>query len=433
LNLLIKNAQCAILVPPSIERTDLRVENGAIVERGENLRSTPGEDVLDLHGKVVMPGFVCAHTHLYSTLTRGMPPPKNPPKNFLEILQNIWWRLDRALDDESIYYSVLIGAIEAIRCGTTTLVDHHSSPRAIKGSLDIIKEALGKVGMRGVLCYEVTDRGGVKERDNGLDENERFLRANGKDAKFRGLVGAHASFTLSNDSMDLCGEMAAENKTGVHIHVAEDKCDAEDAMDKYKSAVIDRLSKHGILRKESILAHCIHVPPVDFQKLHTAKTWLVHNPRSNMNNHVGHAPIQNFGERAALGTDGFAADMIEEARMGFFKMKDSECEMQGSLPIDFLQGGHRLVSEIFGSEFGTLASGSVADLIVLDYDFPTPLSEENLAWHFLFGFRSSMVGSVMVAGKWIVKDRNVVGMDVPSEYRRAAKVTKMLWDRMGNL
>ena len=431
--MLIKNAQCVILVPPSIEQTDIRIENGTVAECGGNLLTSQGEDVLDLHGKVVIPGFVCAHTHLYSTLSRGMPPPKNPPKNFLEILQNIWWRLDRALDDESIYYSALIGAIEAIRCGTTTLVDHHSSPQAIKGSLDIIKEALGKVGMRSVLCYEVTDRRGGKERDSGLDENERFLWANGSDAPFRGLVGAHASFTLSNESLHLCGEMAARHKTGVHIHVAEDKCDAADSMDKYKSAVIDRLSEQGILRKESILAHCIHVPPGDFPKLHTANSWLVHNPRSNMNNHVGYAPVHNFGERAALGTDGFAADMIEEARMGFFKMKDSECGMQGSLPIDFLQGGQRLVSEIFGSEFGTLASGSVADLIVLDYDPPTPMTEINLAWHFLFGFRSSMVESVMVAGKWVVKDREVVGVDVPSEYRKAAKVTNMLWHRMENL
>ncbi len=157
-----------ILAPPSIDSTDIRIQNGRIAEGGENLQANPREDVLDLHGKVVMPGFVCAHTHLYSTLSRGMPPPKNPPNNFLQILQNIWWKLDRALDDESIYYSALVGAIEAVRCGTTTLIDHHSSPRAIKGSLDIIREALSKVGMRGILCYEVTDRGGGKERDNAL-------------------------------------------------------------------------------------------------------------------------------------------------------------------------------------------------------------------------------------------------------------------------
>ena len=419
-----------ILAPPSIDSTDIRIQNGRIAERGENLQTNPREDVLDLHGKLVMPGFVCAHTHLYSTLSRGMPPPKNPPNNFLQILQNIWWKLDRALDDESIYYSALVGAIEAVRCGTTTLIDHHSSPRAIKGSLDIIREALSKVGMRGILCYEVTDRGGGKERDNGLAENERFLRANGKDAQFRGLVGAHASFTLSNDSLRLCGEMAARHKTGVHIHVAEDKCDAADAMDKYECGVIDRLSEYGILRKESILAHCIHVPPGDFPRLHAAKSWLVHNPRSNMNNHVGYAPVHNFGERAALGTDGFVADMMVEASTGFFKMKDSQCGAQGDLLTSFLQGGEQLVSEIFGSGFGTLTSGSVADLIVLDYDPPTVMTETNLAWHFLFGIRSSMVESVMVAGNWVVKDREVVGVDVPSAYQKAAKAGKKVWEKM---
>ncbi len=422
-----------ILAPPSIHSTDIRIQNGRIVERGENLQANPREDVLDLRGKVVMPGFVCAHTHLYSTLSRGMPPPKNPPGNFLEILQNIWWKLDRALDDESIYYSALIGAIEAARCGTTTLVDHHSSPRAIKGSLDIIREALSKVGMRGILCYEVTDRGGGKERDNGLEENERFLRANGKAPQFRGLVGAHASFTLSDDSLHLCGEMAARHTTGVHIHVAEDKCDAADAMEKYQCSVIDRLSQHGILRNKSMLAQCVHVPPGDFPKLHAAKSWLVHNPRSNMNNHVGYAPIHDFGDHAALGTDGFAADMIEEASIGFFKMKDSECVTQGDLLTGFLQGGQLLVSGMFESEFGTLARGSVADLIVLDYNPPTPMTEANLASHFLFGIRSSMVESVMIAGNWVVKDREVAGVDVPSAYEKAARIGKTVWEKMEKL
>jgi putative selenium metabolism protein SsnA len=372
-----------------------------------------------------------------------MPGPKVQPANFLEILQKVWWKLDRALDDESIYYSALVGAVEAARCGTTTLVDHHASPSAIGGSLDIIKQAVEEAGLRGVLCYEVTDRGGKKERDQGLKENERFIRANRKHPRFRGMVGAHASFTLSNDSLRLCGDMASENKMGVHIHVAEDTCDSVDAEENYECSVVGRLSECGILRDKSILAHCIHVGVRDFLKLRESRCWLVHNPRSNMNNRVGHAPLRLFGDRACLGTDGFPADMLEEARVGFFwnqEERDKKKEARGgrisgisqsAKPItSFLQSNQEMVSEIFSQKFGTLEKGSVADLVVMEYESPSPLNGANLPGHFLFGMQSSMVESVMVGGKWVVQGREIVGQDVPSIYEKARNAAKKLWARI---
>lgn len=444
MSFLLKNTKSITVSPPSIESVDLRIHNGKISERGKNLLPKRGEELFDLKGKVVTPGFVCAHTHLYSSLSRGMPMPADPPRNFLEILQKIWWKLDRALDDEAIYYSALVGSIDTIRCGTTTLIDHHASPKSIKGSLDIIKQALGEVGLRGVLCYEVTDRDGKKERDQGLAENERFIRANKRNANFRGLVGAHAAFTLSNDSLRLCGELAAKYKTGVHIHVAEDKCDVIDAEENYRCSVVERLLQHKILKKESILAHCVHLSPTDFSKISNAKCWLVHNPRSNMNNRVGYAPVHLFGERAAMGTDGFPTDMFEEARTGYlrnregrFKFQDSNDRLEvGGLRFEnvslpnMLNNGQRLISEIFGEKFGTLEKGSAADFIVVDYNSPTPMKNENLAGHFLFGMNSSMVESVMVGGKWVVKDREVIGVDVPEIFEKAGKAAKKLWERM---
>ena len=428
-SLLLKNGQCITLHPPSIEAADVRIHNGLITDRGNNLSAKRNEEVVDLSGKILMPGFVNAHTHLYSSLARGMPGPRQQPQNFLEVLQYVWWKLDRALDDDAIYYSALVGAIDAVRCGVTTLIDHHASPKAIPGSLNIIKNALEEVGTRGVLCYEVTDRGGKKERDLGLSENERFIRVNKKNSHYRGLVGAHAAFTLSNESLRLCGELAAKHHTGVHIHVAEDKCDVTDAEENYQCSVIERLSRHNILKKESILAHCVHLAKSDFLKIHDAQCWLVHNPRSNMNNRVGYAPVHQFGERAALGTDGFPADMLEEVKFGFFKRMDSGVSQSVDM-TKFLSSGQNMVSEIFGKPFDTLAKGSVADIVVLNYNSPAPLTKENLTGHFLFGINSSMVESVMIGGKWVMKNREVVGVDVRKVFDKAGRVAKKLWGRM---
>ena len=427
--MLLKNTTSIILNPISIESVDIRIHNSNIVEKGKSLTLKKGEDVHDLAGRIVMPGLVNSHTHLYSALARGMAGPKEPPQNFLEILQKIWWKLDRALDEDSIYYSALVGAIDAVRCGTTTLIDHHASPKSITGSLDIIKEAMWEIGLRGVLCYEVTDRGGKKERDKGLEENERFIKDNRKNSQFRGMVGAHAAITMSNETLRLCGEMASKYKVGAHIHVAEDKADITDAEENYRCSVVDRLEEHGILRRDSILVHGVHLSAKELEKVRSAKSWIIHNPRSNMNNRVGYALLHLFGERAGLGTDGFPADMFEESKIGFYKRQDSH-ETENVSMTQLLQNGQRLISEIYNHKFGTLEKGSAADLVILDYQPPTPMTIENLAGHFLFGMNSSMVESVMIDGKWVVKNRVLIGFDVESVYEKSKKVAKKLWEKM---
>lgn len=430
--MLLINANCLTLAPASFDKMDLQIEDGKITSLAKKLLPQKNEEVIDLRGKLILPGFVNAHTHLYSALARGMPMPKTPPKNFLEVLKKIWWKLDRALDEETIYYSALVGAIDAVQCGTTAIIDHHASPNAIRGSLDIIKEALSKVGLRGVLCYEVTDRGGKKKRDEGITENEHFMHANSNNPFFRGLVGAHASFTLSDESLSMCGELAAALDVGVHIHVAEDLCDVADAKKKYRHSVVDRLFRKNIITNKSILAHCIHLSEKDYSRLNRSKTWLVHNPRSNMNNKVGVAPIHQFKSRGMIGTDGFPSDMIEEAKITFFKRQDSGFKQK----IDYSQlisGGQQCISEIFGSNFGSLKKGSVADLLVSDYQAPTPMTKENILGHYLFGMRSANIESVMVGGRWVMKDRQIPGIDIESVYTAAAKQSKKMWTRMTEL
>jgi putative selenium metabolism protein SsnA len=430
MDFLLKNARIISLDPPKIEEADIRISDSTVTDRGKKLRPKKGEEVIDFSGKFILPGFVNAHTHLYSTLSRGMPSPKIAPRNFIEILQKVWWKLDEALDEESIYYSALAGAIEAVKFGTTTLIDHHASPNHIRGSLDLIKEGLAKVGLRGVLCYETTDRGEMKKRDLGLEENERFVMENANNPHFRGTMGGHASFTLCNDSLRKLGELAAMYDCGVHMHVAEDKADVLDAMENYNTDIISRMEDLGVLRKKSIFAHGVHLNQKQFARVEKAGARVVHNPRSNMNNAVGYAPLHWYGAHAALGTDGFPADMFDEAKFGYFRNAESEHRTGFSMIPELLNNGQQLVSEFFGQTVGTLANGSTADLVVLDYIPPTPLTHQNLLGHFLFGMNSAMVQHVMVDGNWVVWNKQLMNINEEIVMEQARQAALKLWKRI---
>ena len=432
---LLKEATLATLDPPSTACVDLRVQTGRVVQRGLELEQREGEEAIDLSGKLVIPGMVCAHTHLYSAFARGMPAPPRTPSNFKEVLELVWWRLDRALDEETIYWSAIAGALDAARAGATCLFDHHASPSHIPGSLDIVRQAIERVGLRAVLCYEVTDRGGVRERDQGLAETRRFLASTGSSNSpelrsspnlFRAMVGAHASFTMSEESLSACSGLMREFGAGLHIHVAEDRCDVDDAVDKYGTGVVERLAKHGALNSQTILAHGIHLSDEDIDIARSAGAWFAHNPRSNMNNQVGYAPVEKFGSRVVLGTDGIGADMFEEARFAFFKGRDARAGFGADDWLRVLANNQRLATEAFGGDLGSLDVGSIADLTVLDYGSPTPLTAENLAWHFAFGLTSASVDSVMVNGRFVIRDR-CFPFDAEELYRQARAVCEKVW------
>jgi len=425
---ILANATLAALAPSMLQRRDILVDGGRIAEVGESL-SVPGAVVVDCSGKMVMPGNVCAHTHLYSALARGMPAPSRPPRNFREILELIWWRLDRALDEPAIRCSALVGAIDALRCGTTALVDHHASPNAIDGSLDIIADSLQTVGMRGLVCYEVTDRGGAMRSRAGVRENGRFLRDNRRPL-IRGMVGAHASFTLEDPTLELLASLAAETRTGVHIHVAEDLYDEQDSVRRCGMRTADRLLKAGVLDQRGIAAHGVHLDQSELAALGQKRTWLVHNCRSNMNNAVGRAPIESFGDRGALGTDGIDGDMFAESRTAFFRAREGDLAVPAELPSGMLSRGGTLISEHFDDRVGVIEEGAVADLVVLDYDPPTSLDADNLAWHWMFGMSSQQVESVMVAGEWAMQDRRLCRVDEEEVRARARLEAKRLWTRM---
>jgi putative selenium metabolism protein SsnA len=428
--MLLKGGTLAHLHPPALARADLRVEGDTIVARAARLATKPGEAVEDCRGRLILPGLVCAHTHMYSALARGMPGPAAAPRSFPDMLGRVWWRLDQALTEEAVYYSAMVGAVEALKAGTTTIVDHHASPNAIPGSLDVIREAFGVVGVRGVLCYEVTDRGGLRRRDAGLAENDRFLSATRSDPLFRGLVGAHASFTLRDSSLAAVGDLATYHRAGVHIHVAEAADDEARTRRSHGCGIVDRLERHGLLNDRAVLAHGVHLSDRDLARVESAGAWLVHNPRSNMNNAVGHAPIEKFGERAALGTDGWPADMLAELRFAHFRQREHLGLRRSYQAGALLEGGQALASAVFGVPFGSLAPGSAADLVVCDYAPPTPLTAANLPAHLIGGIQPSMMTGVMAAGRWVCRDGVPVNIDVDAVHCRARQLAAALWRRM---
>ena len=427
--MLLKGATVATLDPPLVEAADLRVQGERIVERGASLSAAAGEEVVDLTGAVAVPGLVNAHTHLYSALARGMPGPRVPPRNFVEILERVWWRLDRALDAESVYLSALVGAIEAARSGTTLLIDHHSSPSFIRGSLGALQRALEEVGLRSALCYEVTDRNGTEGRDRGLEENEAFQSA--QTALTRGMIGAHASFTLSPDSLDRLRALTQRTGGALHVHVAEDEADERDCRARYGVGLVDRLQAHGLAAR-ALLAHCVHLTEAEVTEAHARGSWIAHNPRSNMNNAVGYAPTAAL-KRAALGTDGMDGDMLAESRAAYLKMREAGREDAFGAALQMLAGGHRLAAALFGLPFGKLDAGAPADLVVLAYAPPTPLHQDNLAGHLLFGLDRSHVSSVMVAGRWVVRERRLALVDEDAAFAGAREAARELWKRMDRL
>jgi len=426
--MILRGGIVATLDPPRVERADLRVDGGRIVERAEALAPLPGEDVLEVAGGLVLPGLVNAHTHLYSALARGMPAPSSPPRTFVEVLERVWWRLDRALDEESVYLSGLVGAIDAARSGTTVLFDHHSSPSAITGSLATLRRAIEEVGLRSVLCYETTDRNGPEGRERGLAENAAFAAAAGSETT-RAMIGAHASFTLGEDGLAAVARLSRETGAGVHVHVAEDRADVEDCRARHGESLPERLARHGLRGPRALWAHCVHLSPDDARAASAAGAWIAHNPRSNMNNAVGYAGF-GLGGRTALGTDGIDEDLLAEARAAFLKMRDGGRGDAFEAALALLVGGHRLAAEAFGLPFGALQPGGPADLVVFDYHPPTELHADNLAGHLLFGLDRSHVAAVLVAGRVVLRDRRLTGVDERAVAARARKAAAQLWGRM---
>jgi putative selenium metabolism protein SsnA len=425
------------LDPPRIVDADVAIDGDRVVQLGPAIRAGAGERV-DCSSCLVIPGNVCGHTHLYSALARGMPWKEGlePPADFVQILQRVWWRLDRALDEEGVRESALVGGMEALLAGTTTLVDHHASPNAIDGSLDVIAGALEDLGVRSILCYETTDRDGPDRARAGVEENRRFLTSvsNGAHRRARGMVGAHASFTLSEETLAACVDVAREAGAGIHIHVAEDAADQGDCTARFAMPVVDRLTKAGALTDRALLAHCVHLHPSEVALIGDAGATVAHNARSNMNNAVGRAPVAAFQGTEVLGTDGIGADMFAESQAAYWRAREDDVFDAPDATMRRLANGARFAGPGFDEPaLGRIEPGAPADVTVLDYAPPTPLTADNLAWHWMFGLSAGRVRDVIVAGDVVVRDRRLARVDQGSLVARASKQAEALWERMGEI
>jgi putative selenium metabolism protein SsnA len=403
-----------------------------------------GDTRLDARNQLLMPGNICAHTHFYGAFARGMAIPGQPPKDFPAILTKLWWPLDKALTEEDVRYSALVCLVDAIKHGTTTLVDHHASPNAIDGSLDAIGNAVDESGLRAVLCYEVTDRDGGEKAKLGIEENLRFLKRmheNGvADGRLAGTFGLHASLTLSDETLRLCRERVPDD-VGFHIHVAEHEVDEYDSLEKSGMRVVDRLNSHELLGEDSIVAHAIHIDAREVELLAESGTWVTHQPRSNMNNGVGVAEIESLiraGVRVCLGNDGFSNAMWEEWKTAYLLHKvwhRDPRRMPGDLVVKMaVENNGALLGRFFpDGPLGTITPGAYADLILVDYHATTPLTEGNLPWHILFGFHESMVSSTIVAGKLLMLDKKLLTLDEAEITARSRELAPDVWDRYQTL
>jgi putative selenium metabolism protein SsnA len=425
--MLLRGATLAAFDPPHVEVADLRVAGERIVARGRDLAPLDGEDVLDLGGMIVIPGLVNAHTHLYRTLARGMHWPRPAPRTLHDILERVWWRLDRALDAESVGVAAQIGGIEAALAGTTLVIDHHSSPSWVRGSLATIGRALEEVGIRSVLSYEVSDRNGPEARHYAIEENVEFQRSQ-QSQLTRGMVGAHASFTLAPESLDGLAWAVQETGSSLHVHVAEDANDVLDCHRRYAMTLPERFLRHGLIASRTIFAHCVHLTAGEIEHVHHHGGFIAHNPRANMSHGVGHAPTAAM-RRAALGTDGIDQDVLAEAQAAYLKMRDAGRGDAGQATLEMVACGHRLAAVLFGLPFGKLDAGGPADLVALEGPPPTPLRSHNLAEHLVSGL--GRVRHVLVAGRFVVREGRLLNVDRASVFRRAETVAQALWTRMG--
>jgi putative selenium metabolism protein SsnA len=429
-----------------IENGAVRVKGSLITDVGDTGRLTrlyPDEETVDAAGRLIMPGNICAHTHFYGAFARGMAIPGEAPRDFPEILEKLWWRLDRALLELDIKYSALVCLVDAIKHGTTTLVDHHASPSAINGSLDYVADAVTQAGLRASLCYEVTDRNGRDGMLAGIDENVRFL----KTVRERGnpllaaSFGLHASLTLSDKTLAECAAAAQGLDTGFHVHAAEGLADQEDSLRKSGKRVIERLNDAGILGPKSILAHCVHVDAWEMGILRDTGTWVTHQPRSNMNNAVGAAPVETMlrgGIKVAMGNDGFSNNMWAEWKAAYLVHKLWHGDPRRANGYDVMQmavTNNAALARLFWPDapVGQLAPGAAADLILVDYSPFTELTAGNLPWHILFGFESSMVTATMVAGRWLMRDRILLTLDEAAIAAKAQELSSAVWGRYKEL
>lgn len=438
----------------------LCIKNGIVVTLGENNKVLYGHAVLcrgdrieriapqktlqgkydrviDATGQVVLPGFINSHMHFYSTLVRGLGKAA-PAKDFPEVLKHLWWRLDKKLTLEDCYYSALVALIDAVKHGTTTLIDHHASPGTVRGSLDAIARAVKQVGLRSSLCYELSDRDGPQVAREGIEENVSFIQRCQKeqDDQLRALFGLHASFTISDKTLEKAAEAGSSLGTGFHVHTAEAESDQRYNQKHFKMRAVERFHKFGILGPRSIAVHCVHVNDYEMDLLAETGTAVAHNPQSNMNNAVGVADIIKMtrkGVLVGLGTDAMTTNMLEEVRAALW----AQHLLHRNPSVGFLEAlttmsrnNAIIANRYWDGRLGSLKEGNYADIVLVDYHPPTPFDKNTFLGHLCFGLSQSAVNTAIASGKVLMENKRLqLNLDESEIAARARELAKKLWAR----
>jgi len=450
--MLITHARVVTMTTPNqiIEDAAVLIANGTIqdiVSHAELRTKYPHlKSSLDAKGKWLLPGNICAHTHFYSAFARGMAVPGKPAKNFMEMLKKLWWKLDRALDIDGVRASAQVSLVDAIKHGTTTLIDHHASPNAIEGSLDAIAEAVTEAGLRAALCYEVTDRNGLVGAAEGIRENARFAQRvqssnNGFANTVKAAMGVHASFTVGDNTLNACVNAAHDLNIPIHIHVAEDAADEAHSQSHFGKRVVKRLKDMDALDDMSLLAHCIHIDNREIKLIAAAGAKVMHQPRSNMNNGVGVAPIQKMLQNdicVGLGNDGFSNNAFAEMKVCdmLHKLNTGDPRAMGAdKVVGMAYANNAEIANLFwpGQNLGAVQIGAPADLVLMDYTPYTELNTGNLPWHMLFGMDGSRVTHTMCNGQLLMKDRELLTLDENEIAAKALEASRHTWDRVSSL
>ncbi len=422
-------------------------EDGAVLIDGQSIsrigttaelrKLFPQAEFIDAKGGVIMPAFINTHEHIYSAMARGLSVRGYNPKGFLDILDGMWWTLDRNLSLEQTRQSARATYIESIKNGVTTVFDHHASFGEITGSLYAIEDAAKEMGIRSCLCYEVSDRDGKEKTIQAVKENESFIKhalADGTDM-IAGMMGLHASFTLSDETLELCAA-SKPAEVGYHIHVAEGIEDLHHCLKHYGKRILDRLMDNGILGPKTITAHCIYVNAHEMELLKETDTMVVHNPESNMGNACGCPPTMEIVHRGiltGLGTDGYTHDMIESYKVANILHKHSLCDATAAwaeVPQMLFEGNAKIAGRYFKRELGVLREGAAADVIVMDYIPYTPMDGTNCNGHILFGMTGRNVKTTICNGKVLMKDRELVGIDEDKVMAEIREESAKLWKKI---
>lgn len=416
------------------------IANGCISCDGgviDHVGSTPSnqekyDKILDMKGKTALPGMINAHNHLYSSQALGMPPPRRIPKSFIEKLRNVWWKLDLALDEASTLASFQVGLLDCLRAGVTTIFDHHSSQNFIGGSTGRLIDVANRFGLRITTAFEITDRNGPQRFEAGLQENINSIVKYSEDPNVRPLVGLHASFTLSDTSLQIIRDHLKEvSDWGIHIHLAEDKADHTDAVHKGYKSVVDRLNYFGLLNHNSLVVHGIYVPESDINLLKKMKASLIHCPTSNANNRVGMLSNESIKKMdSGLGTDGMQSNMLTEAKEG--QLIRSSMLTGGERNTDYLnllfKNNPAIASKLFNQKIGKLEKDYQADFVFFDYHPRTKLNEYNVASHMLFGLKRP--SDVITRGKFRVRDNKFVDINEDEIFANARLESVKLWEKI---